>query len=126
MAQTAGWLLAYSHDFSVYVPLLMVGQAEYQRPVLAGEEVEIEVRLESIQFHAASARAAIRNADQQEMAQGYLMFGIESMDGRETRGESIIPAWKRTGEGRLWLARTWKKLSGEDLPLSAHYPGAAE
>ena len=113
MAQTGGWLLAYSHDFKVKSALLMIERAKFRNWVRPGDEILIEMRIDSLQESSATVNGTVR-VGKKKAATAYLMYGLNALGGEDNPFNNE--------ESRTWVRETWKKLNGPALVPTAEGP----
>lgn len=114
MAQTGGWLLAYSHNFQVKSALLMIERAKFRHWVEPGETIEIEAVIDSLQDSSATVKATVK-VDGKRRATAQLMYGLNALN-----QDAASPF--NTTASRQWVRATWEKLNGPALVAAGEGP----
>ena len=104
MAQTAGWLIAYSLDFREWPILVMVGRSKFRRFVSPGEELQIEARILSSRPGSQEASATI-SVGQRRVAEARLFFHSQTEFGESGGFTSNLDSWRRTTFYKLTAGR---------------------
>lgn len=108
MAQTGGWLLAYTRDFKVKSALLMIERAKFRHWVRPGDEILIEAVIDSQQESSATIKGTVR-VDGKKAASAQLMYALNPLGG----GGEDNPF--NNAESRAWVRETWQMLNGPAL-----------
>ncbi len=94
MAQTAGWLIAYSLDFREWPVLAMVGQSKFRRFVSPGEELNIEAGILSSRPGSQEASATVSVA-RGRVAEARLFFHSQTELGGAGGCTPSLDSWRR-------------------------------